>query len=68
MVCSFRALCRRIGYCIYSTGNDQIMQWFCFFKLIDNHLEFIFNTKEQSERWLNFWHHDPHCFVIEVVN
>lgn len=44
------------------------MKWFCFFKLIDNHLEFVFNTKEESDRWLDFWHHDPHCFVIEVIS
>lgn len=42
-------------------------RWYCFYRLQWNHLEFVYDTKEKSERWLDFWDHDPSCYVIEVL-
>ena len=41
-------------------------KWYCFWRFIENHLEYVFDNKEESDKWLDFWDHDPKCFVIEV--
>lgn len=44
----------------------HLSKWYCFFKFVRNNLEYIFDTKEEAEKWLKFWNYNPKCFIMEV--
>ncbi len=42
-------------------------KWYCFHRIINNHIELICDTKKEAEEWEKFWGYNPKNFVIEVL-